>query len=190
VSTDQTCAGDGRIADAATADHRDGVVAGHRPGVDRCADAGHHSAAQQAGYRGIGLRIDLGALTLMHQGLFGERPDTQCRGEFGAVGKGHLLRGIESGEAVPGAPAPAGPALTAHGPPVQDHEVAEGHVGDTLAHRLHGAGRLMSEQERVVVVDPALPVGQVGVAHPACLDRDDHFAGSRIRDDDVDQFDR
>ena len=42
----------------------------------------------------------------------------------------------------------------------------------------------MSEEEREVVVDPALPVVQIGVAHTARLDLDDGLAGSRIGNDD------
>ena len=50
-------------------------------------------------------------------------------------------------------------------------------------------GGLVAEQERVVVVDAALAVGQVGVADAAGLDVDDHLARAGIGDDDVDQFD-
>ena len=42
----------------------------------------------------------------------------------------HLLRGVVGGEAVPRLAAAARPALAAHGPPVEDHEVAGRHVGD------------------------------------------------------------
>jgi hypothetical protein len=54
-----------------------------------------------------------------------------------------------------GRPALAGPALPAHRPPVQDHEVAGGDVGDPVADGFHGAGGLVAEQERVLVVDAA-----------------------------------
>ena len=47
----------------------------------------------------------------------------------------------------------------------------------------------MAEQERVVVVDPALAVGEVGVADAARLHVDDHLARTGVGDDDVDQFD-
>ena len=40
----QPRAEDGPVADAAAADHRNRVAAGHAAGVDRGADAGHHAA--------------------------------------------------------------------------------------------------------------------------------------------------
>ena len=53
--------------------------------------------------------------------------------------------------------------------------------------RLDRARGLVAEQERVLVVDAALAVGQVGVADPAGDDVDHGLAGSGVRDDDVDQ---
>ena len=47
----------------------------------------------------------------------------------------------------------------------------------------------MTEQERELVVDPAVAVGQVGVAHPARLDAHDHLVRAGIRDGDVDELD-
>jgi hypothetical protein len=47
----------------------------------------------------------------------------------------------------------------------------------------------VAEQERVLVVDAAVAVGQVGVADPAGDDVDHCLPGPGIRDDDVDQFD-
>ena len=46
----------------------------------------------------------------------------------------------------------------------------------------------MTEQERVLVVDAALAVGQVGVAHPAGGDVDHRLTGSGVRDDNVHQL--
>ena len=70
------------------------------------------------------------ALPGRHQRLLGEGPDAQRGRELGAVGQRHLLRGVVGGEAVPGAAALAArPALAAHRPPVEDHEVAGRHVG-------------------------------------------------------------
>ena len=56
--------------------------------------------------------------------------------------------------------------------------------GDARADRLDRAGRLVAEQERELVVDPALAVVQVGVAHAARLDRHDGLSRTRIGDDD------
>ena len=187
---DQRRAGDRGVAHAAAADHRDGVVAVDRAGVDRRADAGHHAAAQQAGDGGVGRGIDLGALALVHQGLVGERADAQRRGQLGAVGQRHLLLGVEGVEAVLRAAALAGPALPADRAPVQDHEIAGLDVGHARADRFDGARGLVPEQERELVVDAALAVGQVGMADPAGDDVDDDLTGTGIGDDDVDQLDR
>ena len=63
----------------------------------------------------------------------------------------------------------AGPALAAHRAPVEDHEVAGRDAGDVVTDRLDDARGLVAEQERELVVDPALAVVQVGVADPAGL---------------------
>ena len=60
----------------------------------------------------------------------------------------------------------------------------------TLADGLDRAGGLVAEQERELVVDAALAVGQVGVADPACDDVDDDLARSGIGDDDIHHLDR
>jgi len=75
----------------------------------------------------------------------------------------------------------AGPALAADGPPVQDDEVPRRNAGHIVADRLHDAGRLMTEQERVLVVDPALAVVQVGVADAARLHLHQRLARTGIR---------
>ena len=62
-------------------------------------------------------------------------------------------------------------------------------VGHTRPDRFDRAGGLVAEQERVLVVDAALAVGQVGVAHPAGDDVDHDLTGPGVRDDDVHQFD-
>ena len=48
----------------------------------------------------------------------------------------------------------------------------------------------MAEQERKLVVDAAVTVGQVGVADPARDDVDDDLARSRIGDDHIHHLDR
>ena len=47
----------------------------------------------------------------------------------------------------------------------------------------------MTEQERELVVDAALAVVQVGVAHPARLDLDDGLTRPGVGNDDVDELD-
>ena len=125
----------------------------------------------------------LGALAGRDERLLGEGADAERRRQLDAV-EGHLLRGVVRGEAVPGTPPPARAALAAHRSPVEDHEVAGRHVGDVGTDGLHDARRLVAEQEREVVVDPALAVVEVRVAHAARLDLHERLAGSRIGYDD------
>ena len=74
--------------------------------------------------------------------------------------------------------------MAAHRPPVEDHVVAGRDVGDAGADRLDRAGRLVAEQEREVVVDPALSVVQVGVADAAGRDGDERLTRPGIGHDD------
>jgi hypothetical protein len=141
---DEGSAGDRRVADAAAADDRDGVVAGDRAGVDRRAETGHHPATQQTGDGRVGLGVDFGALAGGHQRLVGERADAERRGEFGAVGQRHLLLGVEGVEAQMWASALAGPALAADRAPVQHDEIAWLHRGHAVADRFDGARGLMA----------------------------------------------
>src|ERR1035437_4973350 len=181
---------DGSVADPATADDGHRVTTADTTGVDGGTEPRHHPAAEQAHGSGIGLRVDLGALTCCHQSLLDERADPQRCRQWGAVDQGHLLLGVVGAEAVlrlaPGACA----ALTAHCPLVQDHEVTWGDLGDTAADRLHGAGGLVAEQEGELVVDLALAVVQIGMTDAARGDLDDGLTGSWVRHDDVDYLDR
>src|SRR5205085_4323814 len=79
---------------------------------------------------------------------------------------------------------PAGPAGAAHRPPVEDDEVPRRdrrHPGTDL---LHDAGGLVAEEEGEVVVDPAFPVVEVGVADAARLHPDDGLTWARVGHDD------
>ncbi len=60
----------------------------------------------------------------------------------------------------------------------------------TLADGFHGARGLMAEQERELVVDSAVAVGQVCVADAAREDVDDDLARPRVGDDDIHHLDR
>ena len=168
--------GDGGAPDAAAAEDRHRVAGPDLPGVHGGADARHDAAAEQPDRLGAGGGVDLGALARRHQRPLGEGADAEGGGEGRAVGQRHLLRGVVGGEAVPGPAAPAGPAFAAHGPPVQDDEVARRQVRHAGADRLDDAGGLVPEEEGEVVVDAALAVVQVGVAHAARLDGDDRLA--------------
>ncbi|GLE53718.1 hypothetical protein ATCCBAA256_32810 [Mycobacterium montefiorense] len=61
--------------------------------------------------------------------------------------------------------------------------------GDARADRFDRARGFVAEQERILVVDAALAISQIGVAHPAGDDVDQGLSGTGVRDDDVDQFD-
>ena len=68
----------------------------------------------------------------------------------------------------------------ADGTPVENHEVAGGDGGHVGPDGLHDAGGLVAEQEGELVVDAALPVVEVGVAHPAGLDPHHGLARPRV----------
>ena len=175
---------DGGVADASAADDRDRIPARDVAGVDRRAEAGHHPAAEQTDHRRVGAGIDLGALTRVDEGLLRERADTQRGSQFGAVLQGHLLTRVVGVEAVLRAATLARPALPAHRAPVEDHEVADGDGLDPRADLFDDPCGLMAKQEWELIVDAALAVGEVGVAHPAGLHPHDHLAGAGIWDRD------
>ncbi|MBP1115618.1 hypothetical protein JOE30_001415 [Rhodococcus sp. PvP016] len=79
--------------------------------------------------------------------------------------------------------------LAAHCTPVQYDDIAGANIDDTGTDRLDCARCLVTEEKRIVVVDSAVAVGEVGVAHPAGDDVDDDLARSGIRDDDVGHLD-
>ena len=98
--------------------------------------------------------------------------------------------GVEGVEAVLWPAALAGTALSADRPPVQDDEVADGDRIHAVANLFHHACGLVAEQERELVVDAALAVGQIGVADTAGLDRHDDLARPGVRDCDRRDLDR
>jgi hypothetical protein len=90
---------------AAAADHRDALAAPDVAGVDGGAQPGHHATAEETDSSRTCGRVDLGALTGVHQRLVRERADPQCRGQRrpGSLpfGERHLLGRVVGGEAVP-----------------------------------------------------------------------------------------
>src|SRR5699024_4641032 len=99
-------------------------------------------------------------------------------------------RGVVGVEAVLLHALPAGPALPAHGAPVQHHVVADLHMGDVLADHGDAAGGFVAQQGGELVVDVTVAIGEVGVADTGRLDVDDDVVRSGIRDDDVQQLGR
>ena len=63
-------------------------------------------------------------------------------------------------------------------------------MGDVLADLVHNAGSFVAEEERVGVLDVAVAVGQVRVAHAGGLDLDHHIVGAGFRDHNVHDLDR
>ena len=165
-------AGDRGVADAAAAEHRDRVAAADVAGVHRRAEAGHHAAAEQArpprARRAASTLVAWPAAT----SVFSANAPMPSAGE----------------SAVPSASVIFCVALCVakqyHGRP-RRHARHSPHtarqlrttkspgatLGDAGADRLDDARGLVAEQEREVVVDPALAVVQVGVAHAARLHR-------------------
>ena len=171
--------GNGSHAHTAQADDGDGLAALDLAGIHRGPQAGHHATAHQARSRRIRPRVHLGALPLMDQGLLCERADAQGGLQLGAIGQRHLLRGVESIEAVLRLALLAGTALAAHRAPVQDHIIAHSDVSDVLADLRNYTRSLMAQQEGIVVRNTAIAVGQVGVAHAAGLHLHNHVVGPR-----------
>jgi hypothetical protein len=62
-------------------------------------------------------------------------------------------------------------------------------VSDTLTGRLYHTGRFVAQQERVLIVDATLAIGQIGMTERAGDHLDHHLARPRIGNDDVDQLD-
>src|SRR5690606_35098457 len=113
----QAGTGDGGVAHPAAAEDRDAVAGPDLTGEHGRTEAGGDAAAEQAGRLGAGRRVDRGALAGGDERALRERADAEGGAELGAVGEGHLLGGVEGGEAVLGLAAPAGPAGAADGPP-------------------------------------------------------------------------
>src|SRR6185312_12275524 len=95
--------------------------------------------------------------------------------------------GVVRGEAVPRLAAATGAAGAVDRAPVEDDVVARRDIGDAVTDRLDHPRGLVAEQERELVVDAALAVVQVGVAHAAGLHLHDGLAGTGIGD--VDRLD-
>ena len=156
----------------------------------RRAEAGHHAAAEQPG----GRRRGAAGSTLVHwpaaTRVFSANAPMPSAGDSSVPSVSVIFWvALWVAKQYQRLARAAGPALAADRAPVEDDEVAGRDVGDARADRLDDAGGLVAEQEREVVVDAALAVVQVGVAHPAGLDLHDRLAGPGVGDDDVDELD-
>ena len=121
--------GDRGVAHAAAAEHGHRCRRGRRR---RCCIAAPRPAITPQPSRpaavGRAGGVDLGALAGGDERLLGEGADAERGRQLGAVGQRHLLGGVVGGEAVPRLALAARPALAAHRPPVEDHEVAGRHA--------------------------------------------------------------
>ena len=185
--TGQLRAGNGCGTHAAAAEDSHGLAQLDIAGVHGCTEARHNAAAEQASSSRVSV-LYLGALSLMDQGLIAKGTNTQRRGEFGAILKGHLLGRVVGVEAVLRLALAARTALAADGAPVEDDEVTLFHVGHGGADALDHTGGLVAQQEREGVLDVTIAVGQIRVAHAAGLHLHHDIVLTGRRHDDVDGF--
>ena len=178
----------GGVADAAAADDGERVAQADTTGVHGRAEAGHDATAEQPT-----AAASASGSTLVHwpaaTSVFGEGADAERRRQLGAVGEVIFWVALWVAKQYHGLPLVAGSAVPADRTPVEDDEVARRDVGDTLTHRLDDPRGLVAQEEGEVVVDAALAVVQVGVAHPARFDFDDRLTRTGIGDDDVNELD-
>ena len=164
--------GDRGVADAAASEHRDAVAAADVAGVHRGAEPGHHAAPEQARRpRAVARRSTLVACPAATSVCSANAPMPSA-----GVRAACRRRASSSASAL-------NVAKQYHGRP-RRHARQVPHTArqlritkspgatsvDVGADRLDDARGLVAEQEREVVVDRALPVVQVGVAHAARLD--------------------
>jgi hypothetical protein len=87
-------------------------------------------------------------------------------------------------EAVPRTTPETATAFSADCSPVEDHEVAHGHIGDPFADLTHHSCCLVTQQEWKLIADGPFPIMQVRVADPTCLNIHNDFTRARIGDRD------
>src|SRR5699024_9634878 len=153
-SSGQLSALDGSHSDTTTTDHSHGFTALEFTGVNGCTNAGYNAAAQEANRSVLVLfefGFNLGALSSSDQGFLGERADTQCGFQLGAVFQGHLLFCIMGIKTVLQLAFFAGTAFATYGAPVQDHLVTDFNVGDPFTDFRYDGGGFVAQQVRVVV---------------------------------------
>ena len=178
-SATELCACNCCGANAAATDNCHGLATLELTGVQHSAQTRSDTAAEQTDscvLFGGDVSGNLGALTCSDESLLSEGADTQRGGELGAVLKSHLLGGVVGCEAVLRLALAACTALTAHGTPVEDDQVAGGDVGDVLADGLDDTRGLVAEQVGEVLADAAGDVVVVGLADAAGEDLDEGLA--------------
>ena len=182
-------AGDGRVADATAAEHRHAVAPADVAGVAsrrRARPSRRSRAARRPPACAAG--STLVAWPAATSVCLGERADAErgrerrCRRPASSSGWRCGWRSSTTGGRAgrPGTSPHTARQLRITKSPGR-------HVGDVGADRLDDPRGLVAEQEREVVVDRALAVVQVGVAHAARLHGDAHLARPGVGNDDVDR---
>ena len=177
----QPGAGDGGVAHAAAAEHRDRVAPADLAGEHGGAEAGHHAAAEQPG----DLRLHVGGRPSCtgRRRRASSRRTRRCRAPATASTPSSVIFCVALWveKQYQGRPR----RHERHSPhTARQLRITKSpgrHVGDVGADGLDDARRLVAEQEREVVVDAALPVVQVGVAHAARLHLHERLARARDR---------
>ena len=158
------------------------VAAADLAGEHRRAEAGHHAAAEQPGdLRLRRRRSTLRALAGGDERLLGEGADAERRRQrLRRRGSSSAWRctSRSSTRAGPGGTSGTSPHTARQ---LRITKSPGATLGDVGPDRLDHAGGLVAEQEREVVVDAALPVVQVGVAHAARLHLHERLARARDR---------
>src|SRR5262245_12151615 len=174
-------------ADAATADHGDRRAGLDPRGIDHRADAGHHPAADERGQLVGHVGGELHRALLRHHHLLGEgaAPGQPVRGGAADeeprldVGRDDVRHAqVRLATQTRGAGA-------ARRQPAGDDPVPHGQAGDAVTDRDHIARRLVPEDRRQRLWQPAVAGGEVGVAHPAGPDPDPHLPRPRADGLDV-----
>ena len=149
---------------AARSDDGDGRARAHLGGVDRGAEAGGESAADQRQLVGREVRVHGDARRLVDRDHVGEAADACERVGLGAVGAGGAQAGEHLGVEVAEVRllAQAVPARAAHGRDRHDHPVAGLHARHGSPGPLDDPGCLVTEHDRAASACRRSPPGRSG----------------------------
>ncbi len=168
---------------AAATEHRDGLAGAHLGGVHRRADAGHHTAPDQASAVERHLLGNLDARRCAHHRALGERRHARHARDVDAVLLEHrLLAGHRAADARVAKMIAAGDAvvaLPAVFDPGKHHVVARLQVLHAFADFLDDAGAFVPEHDRRRNGQHHLHDREIGVADAARRDLDHHFVFAR-----------
>ena len=180
---------DGAQADAAAADHRDGLAGPHHGPVEHRAEAGRDAAAEQRGEVERHLRRDPHGRRLVHEQLLREARHVQELVHLGAAAVqprrlARRARRVRRRAQVRAAPQ-AAVAAAAGRRQAGDDVVAGREAVDLAADLEHHAGRLVAEDGRPRDVEHAAQVVEVAVAQAGGRGRDQQLVRADPPDVDV-----